>query len=177
MSWMLYHLARNPAALLRLRAEIDGWDGAPEGLANLPYLAAVCDETLRMHAIVPDFLRTLVVPMTLGPWSLPAGTHVAMVAAMLHSDPELYPEPDTFRPERHLDHTFKPHELIPFGGGVRRCIGAALATWEMKVVVSTLLQHFDFESLTTEIATRRNATTGPKHGVRLRVTRRVASAG
>lgn len=172
MSWMLYHLAGHPDALARLEAEVDGWDGADEGLDRLPYLDAVVHETLRLHAIVPDFVRTLSVDLQLGPYALPAGTNVAMIAAMLHADPELYPDPDAFRPERHLERTFKPNELIPFGGGVRRCIGAALATWEMKVVVATLLQRFRFERRSEESPVRRNATTGPAGGVRLAVTPR-----
>ncbi|MEQ1567455.1 MAG: cytochrome P450 [Myxococcota bacterium] len=172
MAWMLYHLARHPAALERLAAEVDGWDGSAEALNAMPWLDAVVQETLRLHAILPDFVRTLVVPMTLGPYALPAGTHVAMIPALLHVDPELYPDPHAFRPERHLDHTFKPYELIPFGGGVRRCIGAALATWEMKVVVATLVQQHRFTSLSDEVAVRRNATAGPGSGVRLGVERR-----
>ncbi|MEQ1500945.1 MAG: cytochrome P450 [Myxococcota bacterium] len=176
MAWMLYHLARHPEARARLEAEVDGWDGVSDTLGNLPYLDAVVQETLRMHAIVPDFVRTLVTPMTLGPYTLPAGTHVAMIAAMLHADPALYPDPDAFRPERHLERTFKPYELIPFGGGVRRCIGAALATWEMKVVVATLIQRFRFDSRSDEAPVRRNATAGPRHGVRLAVSRRASPA-
>lgn len=175
MAWMLYHLSRHPDALARLEGEVDGWNGSPEGLADLPYLDAVVHETLRLHPIVPDFLRTLVVPMKLGPWELPAGTHVAMVSPILHTDPELYPNPHAFEPQRHLDRTFKPNELIPFGGGVRRCIGAALATWEMKVVVATLVQRFRFASRSDEVAARRNVTTGPASGVRLAVTRRATA--
>lgn len=176
MAWMLYHLAGHPDALARLEAKVDGWDGASDSLDQLPWLDAVVQETLRLHAIVPDFVRTLVVDLQLGPYALPAGTNVAMLSSLLHADPELYPEPHAFRPERHLDRKFKPNELIPFGGGVRRCIGAALATWEMKVVVATLVQRFRFARLSEETPVRRNATTGPRHGVRLAVTRRAITA-
>jgi cytochrome P450 family 110 len=145
MAWMLYHLAGHPAALARLQAEVDRWDGASDSLDRLPWLDAVVKETLRLNAIVPG-------------------------------DPELYPDPDAFAPERHLERSYKPHELIPFGGGVRRCIGAALATWEMKVVVATLVQRFDFARRSAEVAVRRNATAGPRYGVRLALTPRRAAA-
>jgi cytochrome P450 len=136
-------------------------------MARLPYLDAVASETLRMAPIVPDMLRTLAEPMQLGPYSLPAGTHVDFAAALVHTRPDLYPEPETFRPERFLERKFGPHEWIPFGGGARRCIGAAFATAEMKVVVGTLRE---------EEPARRNATMGTRHGVVLRVRRRRAAA-
>lgn len=177
MSWMLYHLSRDPGALERLQAELDGTDGSPEALAKLPFLDAVVNETLRMNPIVPDFIRTLVVPLTLGGHELPAGSHVAMVSSLVHTRPDLYPEPYRFRPERFLERKYKPHEWLPFGGGVRRCLGATLATWEMKVVVGTLLRRFTFDSLSEETAVRRNVTMGPRHGVRLRVHTRAVTAG
>lgn len=176
MAWMLYHLARHPDAMERLQAELDGSDGSPEALGKLPYLDAVVNETLRLNPIVPDPLRTLAVPMKLGRYELPAGTHVAFVAALVHEREDLYPEPLAFRPERFLQRKFRPHELLAFGGGVRRCIGAALATWEMKVVVGTLLQRYSFESLSEEVAVRRNVSMGLRHGARLRVRARALRA-
>lgn len=172
MSWMLYHLARDADATERVTAELDGTDGSPEALAKLPFLDAVVNETLRLEPIVPDFLRTLAVPMTLGGHALPAGAHLALLTSLVHTRPDLYPDPYRFRPERFLERKFKPHEWLPFGGGVRRCLGAALATWEMKVVVGTLLRRFRFESLSDETSVRRNVTMGARTGVRLRVTPR-----
>jgi cytochrome P450 len=176
MSWMVYHLVRSPACLARLRAELDAGDGGPAALMRSPYLDAAWSEALRMTPIVPDMLRTTTTPLTLAGVELPAGTHLAFVAAMVHTRPDLYPEPHVFRPERFLERKFGPSEYLPFGGGVRRCIGAGFATMEGKVVVGTLLRTFDVESLVVEEPARRNATMGVKHGVPVRVRRRVAAA-
>jgi cytochrome P450 len=176
MSWMLYHLARHPEALAKLRAELDAGDGSPEALLRSPYLDAAWSETLRMMPIVPDMLRTTTAPLRLGGVELPVGTHLCFVAAMVHTRPDMYPEPHAFRPERFLERKFGPHEFLPFGGGVRRCLGAGFATVEGKVVVGTVLRAFDVESLQEEEPLRRNATMGVRHGVRLRVRRRAAAA-
>ncbi|MEO0606105.1 MAG: cytochrome P450, partial [Myxococcota bacterium] len=171
LAWAVYRLHRRPDALERLLDELSANDDDPEVLAKLPWLDAVVKESLRMQPIVPDIVRTLTVDLTLGGHDLPSGTHVAPVAALVHADPELYPEPEAFRPERFEERTFRPWEYLPFGGGVRRCIGAALATWEMKVVLGTLLPRFGFALRGTETAVRRNITMGPRHGVRVRITR------
>lgn len=176
MAWMLYHLAREPAARAALLAELDACDGSPEVLGRLPYLEAVWNETLRLANILPDILRTLTADLPFGDRVLPAGTHVAVIAALVHTREDLYPEPLRFRPERFLERSFKPHEFLPFGGGVRRCIGAALATWEAKVAVGTILREWSVQSLGEEWPVRRNATLGPAHGVRLRVRRRAGAA-
>jgi cytochrome P450 len=176
MAWMLYHVARNERVRTKLLEELDASDGAPETLARLPYLDATVHETLRVYPIVPDFIRTLVVPLSLGGHALPAGTHVAMITSLVHTRSELYPEPHEFRPERFLERTFKPHEFLAFGGGVRRCLGAALAVWEMKVVVGTLLRRWAFRSLSEESPVRRNLTVGTRHGVLLSATSRAARA-
>jgi cytochrome P450 len=176
MAWMLYHVARNDRVRAKLLEELDASDGAPETLARLPYLEATVNETLRVYPIVPDFLRTLVVPMSPGGHALPAGTHVALITALVHTRSDLYPEPHEFRPERFLERTFKPHEFLAFGGGVRRCLGAALAVWEMKVVVGTLLRRWSFRSLSEESPVRRSVTMGARHGVVLSASPRAAVA-
>ena len=169
MSWAVYRLHRRQETLARLLEDLAAHPDDPETLAQLPWLDAVVKESLRLQPIVPDIVRTLTVDQTLGGHELPAGTHVAPVAALVHADPELYPQPDAFRPERFVDHTFRPWEFLPFGGGVRRCIGAALATWEMKVVLGTLLPRFELEMRSIEYPVRRNITMGPRHGVRAEV--------
>ncbi|MCB9688979.1 MAG: cytochrome P450 [Alphaproteobacteria bacterium] len=172
MSWALYHVARDPEVYARLREELDGCDGSAEAFAKLPWLGAVVDETLRLVPIVPDMLRTTTKLLVLGGYEVPEGTHVAFVAAMVHTRPDLYPEPERFRPQRFLERSFKPHELIPFGGGGRRCIGAHFATIEARVVLGTVLRAFDIRSLSEEEPVRRNVTMGVRHGVRLHVQRR-----
>lgn len=173
MAWLLYHLARNPDAMAKVRAELG--DGSPEALLRAPYLDAAWSEALRLMPIVPDMLRTTTTDLTLGGHALPAGTHLCFVASMVHMRPDLYPEPERFRPERFLERKFGPSEYLPFGGGVRRCLGAGFATVEGKLVVGTILRAFDVESLQVEEPVRRNATMGVRHGVRLRLRRRAAA--
>ncbi|MEZ4240570.1 MAG: cytochrome P450 [Myxococcota bacterium] len=172
MAWALYRLARRPGALARLQAELDATDGSPEALEQAPYLGAVVQETLRLEPIVPDIIRTLTEPRTLGGYDFPAGTHVSFLAGLVHQREDLYPEPEAFRPERFLERKFAPHEFLSFGGGVRRCIGAALATYEMKVVLGTLLRAVDVESLSEERSVRRSVAMGTSGPVLLRVRRR-----
>jgi len=170
MAWALYRLHERPETLHRLRAELDDApDDAPDTLAKLPYLSAVVDETLRIDPIVPDVIRTLSQPMTLGERTLPAGAHVAPVAALVHRDPALYPEPERFEPQRFLDRRYRPWEFLPFGGGTRRCVGAALATYEMKIVVGTLLRRVVLALDGPDRLIRRTITLAPRRGVPARV--------
>ena len=94
--------------------------------------------------------------------------------ALVHARPELYPEPEAFRPERFLERKFAPHEYLPFGGGARRCIGAAFALYEMKVVLGTLLARHRFALVRAarERPVMRNLAMGPKGKVRVTVTPR-----
>ena len=123
MAWALYLIHRDRDLLEALRAEVDGCDGSPQQLAELSLLGATVQETLRIDPIVPDVLRTLSVPMTLGDLDLPAGAHVCPMAACIHRDPAIYEAPDAFRPQRFIGRTYRPWEFLPFGGGTRRCVG------------------------------------------------------
>lgn len=172
MAWALYLLHRDPALLGRLRDELDTLDGTPAALADHQLLDAVVQETLRIDPIVPDVLRTLTVPMTLGDLQLPAGAHVAPLAIRIHHDPELYPDPGAFRPERFLERRYRPWEFLPFGGGTRRCVGAALATYEMKIVLGTLLREVILQPDGADRMVRRTVTLAPKHGVPMRFQQR-----
>lgn len=138
-------------------------------LARLPYLSAVCQETLRLFPIVPDVLRVLKAPMQLGEHEVKAGQLVGVAICSIYYDAELYPEPMVFRPERFLERKYKPWEYMPFGGGHRRCIGAAFASFELAIVLATWLKMASFELLDEEVRPkRRNVTLGPETGVRMR---------
>lgn len=121
--------------------ELDGLgvNPAPDAIARLPYLEAVCNETLRLHPVTPGIARLLTRPFTLAGYSLPAGVTVAVDIHLLHQRQEIYPEPEAFKPERFVGRTYSPFEFMPFGGGFRRCIGAAFALYEMKLILATLL--------------------------------------
>jgi cytochrome P450 family 110 len=171
LAWAIYWLLRNPECMQRLLADIDalGPDHTPEELARLPYLDGVVHETLRLHPIVPDVPRQTVRPFDILGYRLPPGIGVSVATARLHVSPEIYPEPERFRPERFLERKFSPFEYTPFGGGARRCLGAAFATYEMKIVLGTLLSRYRLVlAETTEVRpTRRNVVLGPSTGVRV----------
>jgi cytochrome P450 len=132
VAWALERLVRNPRALRRLTEEIDA--GAGE-----EYLAAVVNETLRARPVVPLVVRTLTGTMRLGAWELPAGTRVVPCIYLTNRNPRVYEAPDEFRPERFLEAVPETFSWIPFGGGIRRCIGAAFAQLEARLILRTVL--------------------------------------
>jgi cytochrome P450 len=175
ITWAFYHLHRHPSVLDRLRQELDkGTDGSPATLTQLPYLKGIVQETLRLNPIVTEVVRLLAKPLQLGDYLLPAGLAVAPVAALAHYNPTTYPEPDQFCPERFLERSFSPFEFLPFGGGHRRCVGAAFATYELAIVIGTLFREFQFEMLENKVVgpKRRNVTVGPSSAIPMRTLER-----
>lgn len=155
-------------------AELDslGADPAPEALVRLPYLSAVVSEALRIQPIVTDVLRVCREPFTLGgKWTVPRGEVIAVMILAIMKDARLFPEPDRFRPERFLEKKYGIAEFLPFGGGARRCLGAAFAEAELALAVAEVVRRWELEpaSAEPEHATRKNVTMGPARGVRLRV--------
>ena len=133
IGWAFERLLRTRAALGRLTAEVEAGESED-------YLDAVIKETLRVRPVVPEVFRAPTEPTELGGYLFAPGTQVAAAILLVQFDPELYPpDPQAFRPERFLDGAPEPYTWIPFGGGVRRCLGATFATLEMKVVISTIL--------------------------------------
>ena len=112
----------------------------PAMVATLPYLDAICQETLRLDPVAPLIGRTLRQELTLQGYRLPAGVSVGIAIVNVHRRPDLYPEPERFLPERFLDGSRGPFEYLPFGGGTRRCLGAAFALFEMKLVLASMLR-------------------------------------
>jgi cytochrome P450 len=151
LSWAVELLARHPAELERLETEVAS--GGDE------YLDAVIKETLRLRPVIALVLRKLVEPMEIGGRLLPAGVSVAPSIYLVHRRPDIYPEPERFRPERFIEQPAGTYTWIPFGGGVRRCLGAAFAEFEMAVVLREL------------VARRRlRPVGGPEHSVRSTIT-------
>jgi len=169
LSWAFYWLHQKPEVLSRLLAEVDalGENPEPEAIASLPYLEAVCQETLRIHPIAINVGRLLKRPFDVMGFTVPAGTTVMLSALMLHNREELYPEPRVFRPERFLERKFSPFEFIAFGGGARRCLGAAFAMYEMKLVLATVLRSYGLRLVSDKPvkAVIRGLTMGPKGGI------------
>ena len=176
LTWAIYHLHSNPRVLNCLREELDALaDDTPESLTAARYLKATVQETLRIHPIVTETLRKLKAPLQLGEYVIPAGTAVAPATVLAHHNPITYPDPEQFMPERFIERSYSPFEYMPFGGGHRRCIGAAFASYEMAIVLGTLLKRYEFELVdsTPVVPKRRNVTIGPSSGVPVRVKPRI----
>jgi cytochrome P450 len=159
LAWTLELLVHHPAALERLG---DGSDPA--------YLKAVIDESLRLRPVVPLAGRRLAAPLAVDGISLPEGTDVTPAIWLAHTRADVYPDPFAFRPERWLAGDAPPgYAWVPFGGGVRRCLGAAFAEMEMRVALSTMLSQVRVRAATREPerVARRNVTFSPARGTRL----------
>ncbi|HVY96099.1 MAG TPA: cytochrome P450 [Solirubrobacterales bacterium] len=131
LAWALERLTRHPEKLDRLRAEALAGENA--------YMTATIQETLRLRPVIVLVIRKLTEPVELGGYEIPAGARVTPSIYLIHRDPEIYPEPDRFLPERFLENPPGTYTWIPFGGGVRRCLGASFAQFEMEIVLRELV--------------------------------------
>jgi cytochrome P450 len=168
LAWAFERLLRHPEKLDRLKSEIE--------VGEHGYLEAVCKETLRVRPVVMDVGRRLTRPLELGGHAIPAGTAVMPAIAAIHFSPDVYEDPEAFQPERFLDRQPEPNAWIPFGGGVRRCIGAAFAQFEMKVVLRTILQRVELRAPDPEPekVRFRGITLVPQKGGMVVLVRRIA---
>jgi cytochrome P450 len=157
-------LLRNPAKLARLRETLAAGDDS--------YLSAVGKETMRMRPVIDAAERTLAEPRVVAGWELPAGVKVYPAIALVHHRPDLYPDPDVFSPERFVEDGAQSYAWLPFGGGIRRCIGAALAQTEMSEVLRAVASRVELEPVldAPDPVVLRGITLAPKHGVPVRVT-------
>ena len=172
LAWAFYWIHHLPSVRQKLLQELDslGENPDPMEIFRLPYLSAVCQETLRIYPVgMLTFPREVLTPVELMGHQLEPGTVVVGSIYLTHRREDLYPEPLQFKPERFLERQFSPYEYLPFGGGSRRCIGLALAQLEMKLVLATILR--DFDLVLTEKKPvqpkRRGVTLGPAGGVRM----------
>ncbi len=139
VAWAIERLVRHPDKLRRLVAEIDaGGDGGPE-----EYLTAVVNETLRVRPVVPIVVRVLQDELRVGAYTLPPGTRVTPSIYLTNRDARVYDDPQRFLPERFLGSGPETFSWIPFGGGIRRCIGASFAQLEMKLILRTMLSELE----------------------------------
>ncbi len=172
LSWALYELGRDPDLLARTQAAADTDDAAGQA-----WLEAVLKESMRLHPIIPMVVRTLMKPSTVGGHDLPAGTTVGPSIVMSHQLDQNFPDPDAFRPERFLPELSGAeapslHVWIPFGGGVRRCIGAGFSLMEGAEVLRQVLSRYDIATVGDDVPRVRNITSVPRKGARIRVSRR-----
>lgn len=175
LAWALYWVHSIPEVQEKLLQELNSIDVAnvdPSVITQLPYLNAVCSETLRIYPVVFFSMpRILKAPMQFMGYDLPKGMMLSVCTYLTHHRPDIYPEPQRFRPERFLERQFSPYEFFPFGGGNRRCIGAAFALFEMKLVLASILSNYSLELLDKEPLkpVRRGIVFAPNGGVNLRV--------
>ena len=141
----------------------------PQEIAALRYLDALCSEALRVHPVVPIAVRRARRPFRLRGVDVAAGGTVAVATTVLHSNEAVYREPSQFRPERFLERRFGPFEYAPFGGGARRCLGAAFAMYEMKIVLGTIFARARFAPAPAPTArpALRNITMAPRGQIEL----------
>jgi cytochrome P450 family 110 len=174
LAWAIYWINYLPEVKEKLVAEIAtlGTDRDATTISKLPYLNAVCSETLRIYPVgMLTFPRRTQEAVSLQGYEVPAETVVVGCIYLTHHREDLYPEPHLFKPERFLERQFSPYEYLPFGGGSRRCIGMALAQLEMKLVLVEILSHCQLEltSKLPAVAARRGVTLGPKGGIDAKV--------
>ena len=165
LTWALYWIHKLPEVRQQLLQELQELDDPLDSsaLSRLPYLNAVCCETLRIYPVgMLTFPRVVRSSVELMGHSLAPGTIVVGSIYSTHHREDLYPDPDHFRPERFLERQFTPFEYLPFGGGSRRCIGMAFAQFEMKVVLSRILLHVELALANTRSVrpVRRGLTSG-----------------
>ncbi|WP_242040948.1 cytochrome P450 [Leptolyngbya sp. FACHB-261] len=172
IAWALYWVYKSTDIREKLLRELETLGNEPDPLSitRLPYLTAVCNETLRIYPVamltVP---RAVKEPVELLGYSLEPGTRLYGCIYLTHHREDLYPNPRQFKPERFLERQFSPYEFLPFGGGVRRCIGEALASFEMKLVLATVLRRYELALAdhSPEHPKRRGVTLAPARGVRM----------
>ena len=176
LSWALYWVHKLPEVKQKLLAELDSLDADadPLTISRLPYLTAVCNETLRIYPVAMiAFMRLAKAPIEIMGQQFEGEAMLAPTIYLTHHREDLYPEPEQFKPERFLERQYSPHEFLPFGGGNRRCIGYALALLEMKLVLAKTVSKWDL-SLASDrpsLPRRRGATIAPHNGVPLVVNR------
>ncbi len=162
LAWAFSRLVHERPVLDRLVGEIDAGEDA--------YVTATIQETLRARPVLPNVAPRLVAkPIEVGGWTYQPNCSLVANGYLLHHDPEIYPDPYAFRPDRFLDEPPGTYTWIPFGGGRRRCLGASFAMLEMKVVLRTLLGACEVSPTGdgTEVAQRRNITVRPARGARV----------
>ncbi len=163
LAWTWERLVRAPAAYTWLR------DAVREGNEPEAHVEAVINEGMRSRPVIPAIGRRVTVPWRLGPYAVEAGTPISMSILLLHHREDLYPDPFSFRPERFLGVKPGTYEWIPFGGGTRRCLGAALAMAEQRAVMTAMAERLELEAddPRPEHAVHRNVTMIPSRGARV----------
>ena len=174
LAWAFERLLRTPEAYDRLREEVRA-EGEDPGAR---YVEATLTETMRSRPVIPMIGRRVLAPWQLGEWTLPARSSVLVSILLLHHRADVYPEPFAFRPERFLEAKPGTYTWLPFGGGIRRCLGATLAMAEQRVVLRAIARRTDLAPAepAPERIRHRNVTMIPARGTRVVLTARSGAA-
>ena len=175
MAWTLYWIHKKPEVHQKILQELDTLGGFTDimSIVRLPFLTAVCNEAMRIYPVsmftIPRIVQE---PTELLGHKLEPGTVVQALIYLAHQREESYPEPKEFKAERFLEHQFSPYEFLPFGGGMRGCIGSAFAQFEIKLVMATILSLYQLALVDSqpEKPRRRGVTIAPGNGVRMVMT-------
>jgi len=174
MAWALYWIHQLPEVKQKLQFELSNISDRSDwmNIFKLPYLTAVCNETLRIYPVAMlTFPRVTEEPVEMLGHRIEPNTILSGCIYLLHHREDLYPEPEKFKPERFLERQFSPYEFMPFGGGARRCVGEALAQFEMKIVLATIMSNYDLELCDRRPVKpqRRGVTLAPANGLKMRI--------
>ncbi|MDM9583903.1 cytochrome P450 [Nostoc sp. GT001] len=172
LAWALYWIHKIPSVRQKLLQELDslGDNPDPSTVFKLPYLNAVCSETLRIYPVaILTLSRVVRTPISLGGYELESGTILLGSIYLTHQREDIYPEPKQFKPERFLERQFSAYEYLPFGGGARRCIGLAFAQLEMKLALAQILSSKELELVNKGevLPKRRGLVTGPDRPIEM----------
>ena len=175
MAWALYWIHKQPEVYEKLMHELNHLPPNPDPITifRLPYLTAVCQETLRIYPVAMlTFPRMTKQPTELMGYQLREKTVIVGCIYLIHQREDLYPQPNLFKPERFLERKFSPYEFIAFGAGSRQCLGMALAQYELKLVLATLLRNYEFKLVEKQPVKpgRRGVTLSPVGGVKMMMT-------
>lgn len=174
LAWAFYGIHKLPEVKSKLLAELTTIDTNfdPNVVVKLPYLTAVCQETLRFYPVLLfTFSRVLKLPMQIMGYDFAPGTQLTPCIYLTHQREDIYPEPKQFKPERFLERQFSPYEFLPFGGSNRRCIGMAFAMFEMKLVLAKVLSQWQMNLAETKPVkpVRRGTILAPSGGIKMRL--------
>ncbi|HLX37972.1 MAG TPA: cytochrome P450, partial [Candidatus Binataceae bacterium] len=166
LAWAMHQLSQHPEAAQRAREELAHLPNDVEP-SSMHYLDAVINESIRLCPVVPNIGRVLKAPLKIADHELPKGVTLAPCIYLVHRRAELWPEPERFDPTRFIDARPNPYAFFPFGGGPRRCLGAAFATYQMKIVLAEVLRRFEIAPVAGYVPrpTRVSIAIGPSKGM------------
>ncbi|MEH2422564.1 MAG: cytochrome P450 [Nostoc sp.] len=171
IAWALYWIHQQPEVYQKVLHELQGLNTPdPLLIAQLPYLTAVCQETLRIYPVVLfTFPRITLRSVNLRGYDVASGTYVTPCIYLTHRREDLYPQPEKFQPERFINRKYSSYEFWPFGGGSRQCLGQVFALFEMKLILATILLNYQLklEEKAPVTPARRGFLLAPKGGVKM----------